>query len=358
MTVAEFEALRARAEQARAADRTDEAIALYTQAVAAQPTWTEGHWALGTMYYDTDRHRECRDAFAEVVRREPELGAGWAFRGLCEFRLGEHAASLDHLTKANDLGLGDQPAFLAVVGYHRAILLARFEQFERAFDVYTGFVRGGAITPEIVEGLGLAALRMPLLPSEVPPEQRELVDLGGRAGVFIIGMAKAEAEKVFAEMLAKYGSTPNVRYLYGTYLAREKPVEAMEEFKAELARSPDHVLARLWIAQELVKQNDFEGAAPYAADAARLAPKNYLARKVLGQVKLQGGDAAGAIAELEAARTLEPSSPSVHFHLSRAYQRAGRREDAKRERAEFSRLEAIQQKKRGGAAQQEEPPSQ
>jgi hypothetical protein len=39
----------------------------------------------------------------------------------------------------------------------------------------------------------------------------------------------------------------------------------------------------------------------------------------------------------------------VRFHLSHAYQRAGRTDDAKRERAEFSRLEKIQQKQRGAA---------
>ena len=66
-------------------------------------------------------------------------------------------------------------------------------------------------------------------------------------------------------------------------------------------------------------------------------------------MKLQKGDAAGAIVELEAARTLEPSSPSVRFQLARAYQRAGRAADATRERAEFKRLEAQQQVQRGAA---------
>ena len=60
---------------------------LYERAAALQPSWTEGYWTLGTIYYDADRHRECRDAFAQVVTREPAHGAAWAFRGLCEFKL-------------------------------------------------------------------------------------------------------------------------------------------------------------------------------------------------------------------------------------------------------------------------------
>ena len=54
-----------------------------------QPSWIEGHWYFGTIFYDADWHRECRDAFAVVVRLEPEHGAAWAFRGLCEFKLAE-----------------------------------------------------------------------------------------------------------------------------------------------------------------------------------------------------------------------------------------------------------------------------
>ena len=60
-------------------------------------------------------------------------------------------------------------------------------------------------------------------------------------------------------------------------------------------------------------------------------------------------DIAGAITELETAAKLEPDSPSVRYTLARAYQRAGRAADAKRERTEFLRLERLQQEQRGGA---------
>ena len=51
-----FEVLRRQAEEARVAGRVDEAVGLYKRAVAQQPSWTEGYWYLGTIYYDTDRH--------------------------------------------------------------------------------------------------------------------------------------------------------------------------------------------------------------------------------------------------------------------------------------------------------------
>lgn len=346
-----FDALRRQADEARAAGRVDEAVALYKRAVALQPSWTEGYWYLGTISYDRDRHAECRDAFARVVQRQSENGAAWAFRGLCEFRLKQYRAALDHLNRARQAGVGDDPAFDAIVAYHRAILLARFGQFERAFDVDVNLVRGGNTMPAMLDAIGIAMLRLPLLPDDVPPEQRDLVRLTGRAGAFAIARMAEEARKAYEELLTSYPDTPGVHFLYGNFLfTQERPDAALEQFRMEIARSPNHVPARLQLALELVKRGDLDAAKPYATEAARLAPGNFVARRLLGQIKLQAGDASGAIAELEAARSIEPSSPSVRFHLARAYQRAGRTADAKRERAEFTRLEAIQQKQRGAAS--------
>ncbi len=346
---AEFQSLRRQADAARSEGRAAEALDLYARAVRLEPSWTEGYWYLGTVAYEADRHGECRDAFARVVQDEPEHGAAWAFRGLCEFGLGEYGPALEHLTRADELGVGNDAAFLAVVGYHRAILLTRAGQFERAFDVDAGFVRGGNTSPEVLEALGLAMLRLPRLPSEVPADQRDMVQLAGRAGAYMIALMKDAAEQSFKELVARYPDTPNVHYAYGTYLVRERPDEALAQFGIELERSPGHVLARVQIAQELIKRGDFEHAAPHAREAARLAPDNFLARKLVGEVALHAGNVKEAVEELEAARSLEPSSPSVRFQLARAYRRAGRPGDAERERAEFRRLDSRRQQQRGAA---------
>ena len=161
---------------------------------------------------------------------------------------------------------------------------------------------------------------------------------------------REEAREAFELLVTQYPDAPNMHFIYGNFLlAQERPDAALEQFRLEIARSPGHVPARLQVAQELVKRGDFEAARPYATEAVRLAPANFVARRVLGQIKLQAGDAVGAIADLEAAAKLEPSSPSVRFHLARAYQRAGRTADAERERKEFRRLEKVQQIQRGGA---------
>jgi predicted Zn-dependent protease len=72
-----------------------------------------------------------------------------------------------------------------------------------------------------------------------------------------------------------------------------------------------------------------------------LQPQYFAARLALGQAQFELGASAAAIAELEQAVKLAPGSPQTHFMLSRAYARAGRRADADRERAEFTRLDKL-----------------
>jgi tetratricopeptide (TPR) repeat protein len=347
----DLDTFRQRGDAAREANRLEEAAGVYREAVLQHPRWIEGHWYLGTISYELGSYGTCRSELQQVVRVQTKNGAAWAFKGLCEFQLKAYARALDDLTRADALGTGDDMNLAAVVGYHRAILLARAGQFERAFDVDTKLVRGGNTTSEMLDALGLVMLRRPLLPDEVPPEQRDLVRLAGRAGAYGIARMSEEARNAYEQLLSRYPDTPGVHFIYGNFMfAQERPDVALEHFREEIVRSPNHVPARLQLALELVKRGDFDAARPYATEAVRLAPGNFVARRVLGEIKLQAGDAAGAIAELEAARTIEPSSPSVRFHLARAYQRAGRAQEAKRERAEFSRLEAIQQKQRGAAS--------
>lgn len=342
---ARFATIRQQADEARAGGRLDEAIGLYERAIRLRPSWIEGYWYLGATSYELEKYARCRDAFRNVVRRQPQNGAAWAFKGLCEFQLTNYRTALSDLTTAHDRQIGD-PKLIPVARYHRAILLTRFGEFERALQIYALFGSEGNVTPQIVEGIGLAVLRMPRLPADVPEEQRDLVMRAGRATA-LSRTNGAEAEREYEALVRGYGETPNVHYVYGLFLLRDRPELALAQFREELRVSPTHAPAMIQIAQELLKEGDRDGAARWAGEAVQLAPRHFVARRVLGQVKLEAGDIPGAIAELESAVKLEPDSPSVHYTLARAYQRAGRSADAERERATFTKLERLQQEQRG-----------
>ena len=66
--------------------------------------------------------------------------------------------------------------------------------------------------------MGLATLRMALLPTEAPPTRREMVLKAGRASYQMATRNTAAAERAFQALVARYPETPNVHYAYAVFL--------------------------------------------------------------------------------------------------------------------------------------------
>jgi predicted Zn-dependent protease len=198
--------------------------------------------------------------------------------------------------------------------------------------------------------MGIATLRLPLLPEELPGEKREIVMMAGRARYFQSARMGAAAQNAFEELINRFPETPYVHYSFGVYLLSEQPDAAIEEFKRELKVAPQSMWAKTQIAFALIRRGDFDAARPWAQEAVSAAPTEFVARNALGQVLLETGDVDGAIRELETGVKLASDSPAMHFALARAYRRAGRTADADREQAEFTRLDRLLRAARTGTA--------
>ena len=346
---AAFEALVKAATEARQAERWDDAIALYQKIVKLRPDYVEGYWYQGTAYYSLEDFAKCRESFRRVLRLAPKNGAAYAFLGLCEFGLKDYDRALPDLVQSRLLGVGDTGDLGGIARYHAGMLMTRSEQFEQALETLGEFALEGNDNPRIVEAMGLATLRMPLLPQEAPPERREMVLMAGRASYLMATRNTAAAETAFKALAARYPETPNVHYAYGVYLLQEQPDRAVDEFKRELELQPGHASSLMQLAYEYLKRGDGPAALDWARQSAVAAPRNFAARRALGQALLETGDIEGAVRELELGVKLAPDSPSTRFTLARAYQRAGRQEDAARERAEFTRLDRLARLQKTGA---------
>jgi tetratricopeptide (TPR) repeat protein len=336
-----FEELAQRAHAAREGERFEEAISLYQEALKLRPTWSEGWWYLGTLYYGQDRYDEAVGPLRRLVALEPQGGAGWALLGLSEFQIRDYDRALEHLQRAQALRISSNPQLWQVVRFRLAQLLTRFQQFEAATLHFHALVRDRGENPSLIESMGIATLSLPYLPAELPPDKREMVMLAGRAQYYVAARNMEEARRLFLQLTGQYATTPNVHYAYGVYLLRDAHDEAIEEFKKELEISPAHVSARLQIAFEYLRRAEPQRGLPYAREAARLAPHSFAARNAYGRCLLETGDLEAAIRELEEGVRLAPDSPETRYALARAYARAGRREDAARERAEFAKLDKI-----------------
>jgi tetratricopeptide (TPR) repeat protein len=346
---AEFDRLVKAATEARQAERWEEAIDLYAKAVKLKPQYVEGYWYQGTAYYSLDNYTQGRDAFRKVVRLAPKNGAAYAFLGLCEFGLKDYDRSLQHMLESRILGVGDTPDLGGVARYHAAILMTRMEQYEQALETLGEFAGEGSDSPRVIEAMGIATLRMPMLPNETPPDRREMVLMAGRASYMMATRNTASAGMAFEALASRYPETPNVHYAYGVFLLQEQPDRAIEEFKRELEIQPSYPWSLMQIAFEYLKRGDGPSALPWAQQAVAAAPQAFPAHKALGQALLETGDVDGAVKELLVGIKIAPDSPGLHFTLARAYQRAGRLEDANRERDEFTKLDRLARTQRSGA---------
>jgi tetratricopeptide (TPR) repeat protein len=293
-----FEELAARAAEARQANDISHAIALYKQALELNAKWEEGWWFLGTMQYDTDQYADGQNALEHVVELNPKAGPAWELLGLCEFETGAYGRALEHIQRGLAAGTPAEPQMDRVLRYHEALLLTRSGKFDKALEKYALFVRAGQANPAILLGAGLAALRKPLLPKEVPPKQQDLFATAGKAVALTIAGDIAGARQTYQTLLARYPAASNVHYLHGVFLSATDADGAIAEFKREL----------------------------------EITPVNAAAQLILGRLLVERGTVDDGVTHLQMAENLDSGNLEVHLALVTAYSRMGQTQNARRER--------------------------
>lgn len=339
-----FEDLSSRAKQAYEANHDDEARQLFSAAVKLQPQWAEGWWALGMLDYDHDRYAECRDELNRMVALDSSAVPGWALLGLCEFRIKEYDRSFEHLKKAHMMVSardGGGP-LLDMANYHLAMLLTQQGAFEVAQEIFVRVALRVRDNPEMMFATGVASLRMPILPADVPDDQRDVVTLAGKSfwDLSIEPPDKAEAD--FKQLLSRYPDFPNVHYFYGTFLGARHPELSTAEFLEEIRVNPDSVPARVQLALRYLVESKPDEALKYAKDAAKRSPDSVGAQLALGEALRATGDEEHALSAYLAAERLDPISPKVRLYVSNSYRALGRTDEMRREQAEYQRLKAEQ----------------
>jgi tetratricopeptide (TPR) repeat protein len=328
----------ARATAAREADHIDEAIALYTKALRLNPKWEEGWWFLGSLHYDRDHYRECEDAFKRFTSLNKKAGPGFVMLGLCEFQIAKYADALRHIRDGETLGLPENSPLLRAAYYHEALLVTKIENYERALFLLSLLVKDGQDDPNAVGAMGIAALRRPLFPKELPVSDRPLAMQVGNAVSLGFQRRPVQAREAFDAVVRENPKVPNLRYTYGTFLLSQDSDAAIREWKTELELSPEHLPSLVSLAFEYLTRGDAASARPYAERALKVAPDHFTSRAAIGRVLLESGDHMGAIEHLEIAAKLAADSPQVRLALATAYARAGRSAEAAREREAFAAL--------------------
>ena len=340
-----FDQLSQAAKQAYEVNRDDEAMHLYAEAVKVRPDWSQGWWALGMINYEHDHYAECRDALNHMVVLDTAAVPGWAVLGLCEFGAKQYDPAFEHLKKAHMLVPPRTPGgqLLDIADYHLALLLTRQGAFEVAQEVLMRVALRVRNNPEMMFAAGVASLRLPVLPSDLPAEQHDLVQMAGRAFWDLATQPPEQAEADFKSLIAAYPKFPNVHYFYGTFLAARHPELCVPEFLAELQVDPESIPALVQLSLRYIVEGNAAEALKFAKEAVARSPESVGAQLALGEAMRASGDDIHALSAYQAAERLDPISPKIRLYLANAYRALGRPEDSRREQAEYSRLKSEQQ---------------
>jgi predicted Zn-dependent protease len=343
-----FKTLSERAAKAAEENRLEEAAALYRKALGLKPGWADGWWSLATIEYDQDQYAKAARDFERLLALDAKNGSAHAMLGLCQFELGKDQPALENLLAAEQLGVLKDMRLRNVALYHLGLLQLRAGKYGGAKESFGQLARDRIRTKELTVGLGLAALL--IKPQEAPAEGSPgagVVERAGQAEILLTSNEFDQAKEKYAQLAGEFPDYPNLHFAFGRLLVEtHEPDRAVEEFERELRRDPKHVnsMLEIAVARELV---DPEGGLQYAERAAALAPRLPFAHYLVGMLRLDTGDAAGAIPELETARKAFPHEAGVHFSLGRAYAQVGRKAEAAAARAEFARLNAEKAKQPG-----------
>ena len=180
----------------------DYSSARYSDAVAGLKMWTESRPAEGKM----------------------NDGSAWAVMGLSEFELKDYDNALIHLQRGQDLGLGGSTESVRLARYHLGILLNRSGQFESADRLLMPEANDESLASEIQFALGIALLRMPLLPEQVPSQNRALVQSAGEIGILLHASKYDQAFPKLQQLLKEYPTTPFLHYAYGLGAGESLPI--------------------------------------------------------------------------------------------------------------------------------------
>lgn len=330
-------------EAAREAELLDEAIRIYSEVVKLAPRRAEAWWYLGLAHYDKDQYAEAERAFARLVVLDRHNGAAFAMLGLTEYQNRKYGAALKHLlaakTAREPIPAGSEMDTIA--RFHLVALLNWAGQHDLASVLLQEFAKEKQETPMLVEAAGVNLLRLPHLPGKVPAEDSEAVQLAGRAVLLAWKGKHEEARKTAGTLAERYPKRPNVHYTLGyVHLMAADDGAMAAEMEREIAVTPDHVPARLQLANYWLKQGEAGKGLPYARQALDLAPEQFMTHQMLGRLLLDLGQVKESIAALEKAVQLAPECLLCHSVLANAYARDGRAADAEKQlkiRAEIAK---------------------
>jgi tetratricopeptide (TPR) repeat protein len=313
-----LDALQKLAQQEGESGQTSEAIRDYQRVLTSRPEWKEGWWNLGVLQYGANQFADARSTLQHVVGFAPNLGVAWSLLGLSEFETRNFADALIHLEKAQSLVIKDDAEVERVSIYHLGLLLVRTGKFDRASDLLLKTFGGSQMSEQLKIALGLATLRIALLPDEIDPSKEAFV-----LAVGSVASAGTAALDRFPALLQTYPDVPYLHYAYGLSLAKAgRDKEAIRLMHEETSVSPESELPWIEISGLQLRLGSAQEALTAAQKAVALGSTNKVAHERLAAALESVGDTGRATNERRVAENLTAAQDAPEQRVILLYKTA------------------------------------
>jgi tetratricopeptide (TPR) repeat protein len=288
-----------------------EAVPLYRKALAMNPSVPGLRLNLGLALFKGGEPKEAIQEFSVLLKSappsSPEAQRMRILIGMAHYGLAEYTEAIPFLKDAAAQDAQNLPLRLALA---HSCLWTR--QNQCVLDVYHEIL---ALDPDSAEA--------------------DMV-----AGEALDNMKDNEGStKMFRAAVKANPKEPNVHFGLGYLLWTQKQYkEAASEFQAELDSDPDHIQARLYLADALIQLNQIADAGPLLEKVVKMDPSLGLGHLDLGIVFSEAGRNEDALRELTLAAKLTPDDVNVHWRLGRLYRTMGKKDEAK---AEFDKASTL-----------------
>jgi tetratricopeptide (TPR) repeat protein len=277
-----------------------EAAPLYRKALKLGPDVPGLRLNLGLALFKSGDLKEAIQEFSVVLKVQPDNQQLNTLIGMAHYGLAEYAEAVPFLREAAAHDAKSLPLLLALA--HSCLWS---KQNQCVLDVYKEIL---ALNPDSAEADMLAGEALD-----------EMKDNEG-------------STKMFRAAVKANPKEPNAHFGLGYLLWTQKQYkEAASEFQAELGNDPNHVQARLYLADADIQMNQFDDAIPLLEKVEQQNSGIGLVHLDLGIVYSEAGRNEDALRELVAAETLAPDDVNIHWRLGRLYRTMGDKEKAKAE---------------------------
>lgn len=278
----------------------ESAIDNYRKAIAINPDLPGLQMNLGLTLFKVAQFPDAIKSFSSEIRKHPGDLRLTILLGMAHYGLKDYLVAIPYLKRATEHDSQDVALRLALA--HSCM---RSKQYQCVLDAHKEIL---ALQPVSAEADILAG--------------EALDQMGDSAG----------ATKELRAAVAAEPNQPNVHFGLGYLLWTEnKWSEAANEFQLETQNYPEHLKARIYLADSWVQQSEFDKSLPELEKLGAGNESESIVHRDLGIIYAHSGRNEDAIRELGMAEQSDPEDLESRTRLAKLYELVGKREESNAE---------------------------